>query len=130
MAASLEVRCPLLDHRLIELAATLPPELKIQEGRGKHILIQAVRDLLPASLLSRKKMGFGVPLNQWFRTSLKEFLADHLLSARSRRRGITSPEFVGQLIEEHQTGRRDNSQWLWTLLMLELWFLRLEEAPQ
>ena len=73
-------------------------------------------------------MGFGVPLNHWFRTSLKDFLTDHLLSARSRQRGITSPEFVGRLIEEHRTGRRDNSQWLWTLLMLELWFLQMEAS--
>ena len=128
MAASLEVRCPLLDHRLVELAASLPPELKIRDGKGKYILIQAVRDYLPASLLSRKKMGFGVPLKHWFRTSLKDFLTDHLLSARSRQRGVTSPGFVAQLIEEHRTGRRDNSQWLWTLLMLELWFLQLEAS--
>ena len=128
MAASLEVRCPLLDHRVVELAASLPPELKIRDGKGKYILIQAVKDYFPASLLSRKKMGFGVPLNHWFRTSLKDFLTDHLLSARSRQRGITSPEFVGRLIEEHRTGRRDNSQWLWTLLMLELWFLEMEAS--
>jgi len=130
MAASLEVRCPLLDHRLAELAAVLPPELKIRDGKGKYILIQAFRDLLPASLLTRKKMGFGVPLNHWFRTSLNDFLTDHLLSARSRQRGITSPEFVASLIDEHRSGRRDNNQWLWSLLMLELWFLQLEASSQ
>jgi asparagine synthase (glutamine-hydrolysing) len=126
MANSLELRCPLLDQDLAELAATIPNSLKIHEGRGKYIFAQALGDRLPAELLTRKKMGFGVPLASWFRGSLREMLWDHLSAPQFLARGIVSPPFVRGLLEEHQIGRRDNSRWLWALLMLELWFLSLE----
>ena len=67
-------------------------------------------------------MGFGVPLAAWFRASLREFLWDHLTSDRFLGRGIVSPEFVRVLLDEHASGRRDNNRWLWSLLMLELWY--------
>lgn len=122
MAASLEVRCPLLDHELAELAMQIPHSWKMRGGRGKDILIRAVGDRLPAELLNRPKKGFGVPLSIWFRGSLKEFLWDHLRSRKFLERGIVSPEFVEHLLQEHASGRRDNNHWLWMLLMLELWF--------
>jgi asparagine synthase (glutamine-hydrolysing) len=127
MANSLEVRCPLLDHELAALAAAVPHHWKIAHGRGKRILLKALGDRLPEQLLSRGKMGFGVPLAQWFRTGLREMLWDHLTSARFLGRGIAAQPFVRQLLEEHQTGRRDNNQWLWSLLMLELWFQKAEQ---
>jgi len=130
MANSLEVRCPLLDHRLAELAATIPNSWKIHNGRGKHVFVQALGHRLPAELLARKKMGFGVPLELWFRTSLREFVADHLTSRRFVERGIVSPPFLGVLLDEHQRGRRNNHQWIWSLLMLELWFRNLESATE
>jgi len=126
MANSLEVRCPLLDHELAEMAATVPHAWKIAEGRGKRILIEAMGDRLPPELLNRPKTGFGVPLADWFRRDLREMLWDHLTSARFIGRGIAEEGFVRHLIEEHQSGRRDNNQWLWSLLMLELWFQRAE----
>jgi asparagine synthase (glutamine-hydrolysing) len=127
MANSLEVRCPLLDHKLGEFAASLPTAWKMRNGQGKAILIDALRDRLPPELLTREKKGFAVPLNHWFRTSLREFLHDHLTGSRFASRGFTNPAFLRVLLAEHDSGRRDNSHWLWSLLMLELWFRWLEE---
>jgi len=127
MAASLEVRCPLLDHELAELAATLPHRWKIAHGKGKRILLKALGDRLPPELLARPKMGFGVPLADWFRSSLRELLWTHLTAPRFLDRGIVSAPFVRQLLAEHQSGRRDNQQWLWSLLMLEMWFQHIEQ---
>ncbi len=128
MAASLEVRCPLLDQELAELAATLPHRWKIAHGRGKQILLKALGDRLPPELLARPKMGFAVPLAEWFRGSLRELLWTHLTAPRFLDRGIVSGRFVKQLLAEHQSGRRDNQQWLWSLLMLEMWFQQIEQA--
>ena len=127
MANSLEVRCPVLDHELGEMAASIPHDWKIREGKGKFIFLRAVGDRLPPALLDRPKMGFGVPLALWFRGSLKAFLRDHLASSSLEKRCIVSPKFVQQLLAEHDSGRRDNSHWLWSLLMLELWLLQLDQ---
>jgi asparagine synthase (glutamine-hydrolysing) len=127
MAASLEVRCPLLDHELAELAATIPHAWKVANGKGKRILLDALGDRLPPELLNRPKTGFGVPLVDWFRTSLRELLWDSLTAPRFLAREIVAPEFLRTLLEEHDSGRRDNSQWLFTLLVLALWF---EESEQ
>ena len=129
MANSLEVRCPFLDHELGELAASVPHDWKINGGKGKYILLRALGDRLPPPLLSRGKMGFGVPLSLWFRASLRTFLWDHLTSASFLGRGIVSPAFVRQMLREHDSGRRDNAHWLWSLLVLELWFQQLEAQP-
>jgi asparagine synthase (glutamine-hydrolysing) len=127
MANSLEVRCPLLDHKLAELAASIPNRWKLRNGQGKQILLRALGDRLDPSLFNRPKMGFAVPLRHWLRTSLRAFLWDHLTSAAFTGRGIANPGFVRALLDEHQSGRRNNSTWLWMLLMLELWFRLIEE---
>jgi len=127
MANSLEVRCPLLDHQLAEFAAALPNRWKIRDGGGKQILIKALGDRLPANLLNRPKMGFGVPLAKWFRGPLRNLVHDNLLGRRFLERGIVSPRFVEKLIAEHERGRRDNYNWIWSLLMLELWFRDIEQ---
>jgi asparagine synthase (glutamine-hydrolysing) len=129
MANSLEVRCPLLDQDLAELAASIPPSLKIRGGQGKHIFVRALGDRLPPQLLNRPKMGFAVPLARWFRGPLKEMLWDHLTGRRFLERGFVSPRFVRTLLDEHHSRRRDNHGWLWALLMLELWFVNLESQP-
>jgi len=128
MANSLEVRCPVLDHELAELATNIPHAWKIREGKGKYILLRALGDRLPPALLTRPKMGFAVPLALWFRGSLRAMLWDHLSSGPFLNRGIVSPPFVKQMLTEHDTGRRDNSHWLWSLLMLELWFRELDQG--
>lgn len=122
MACSLEVRCPLLDHELAELSARIPHAWKMSNGAGKQILLKALGDRLPPELIRRKKMGFSFPLPLWFRGALRTFLWDHLTSQAFTDRHIASPRFVRRLLEEHQSGRRDNSHWLYMLLMLELWF--------
>jgi asparagine synthase (glutamine-hydrolysing) len=122
MAVSLEVRSPMLDHELADIAAAVPHAYKIRNGRGKDILIRALGDRLPPELLNRPKMGFAIPLASWLRGPLREMLWDHLTGTRFLERGIASPQFVRHLLNEHQSGRRDNRSWLWALLVLEMWF--------
>ena len=119
MAHSLEARVPLLDHRLVEFAATIPPELKLN-GTGKFIFKQAMRGILPDDIIDRPKQGFAVPLGHWFRGRLGGTLRDVLLSRRCRERGIFAPAAVQHLIELHERGRPLDRQ-LWTLLSFELW---------
>jgi asparagine synthase (glutamine-hydrolysing) len=123
MANSLEVRCPLLDHVLAEVANRIPNAWKISNGKGKQILLKALGDRLPPELLSAPKRGFGVPLDTWMRGPLREMVRDTLLSAKARQRGITNGRKVEEMIEEHQSGRRDNSFFLYLLIVLELWLL-------
>jgi len=122
MAHSLEVRCPLLDHPLVEFAARIPSALKRDASGGKLIFKRAVARLLPPAVLARRKTGFGVPLGRWFRGELADLLRGSLLDERARRRGLFVPSFVARLVDEHTAGRRDWSTRLWALLCLELWF--------
>jgi asparagine synthase (glutamine-hydrolysing) len=128
MANSLEVRCPLLDHQLAELAVRLPHAWKIQGNQGKRIFLQAVGDRLPPALLKLPKKGFGVPLARWFRGELRGYLRDSLTSECFLGRGVVSGPFLRTMLDEHDSGRRDNNHWLWSLLMLELWFRDLESS--
>src|ERR1017187_4278746 len=128
MAHGLEVRSPFLDHELAELAATIPVDWKLCEGKGKQIIFRAWGDRFPRELFMRPKMGFAAPVSHWIRGILREFLQDHLNSSRFLRRDLVSPLFLRELIREHEDMRRDNSRFLWGLLMLELWFERLEQA--
>ncbi len=121
MAHGLECRQPFLDHRVVELAARMPLELKFRRGRGKRILLQTFSDLLPARIRRRRKMGFGVPLDHWFRHELKEFSREILLDPRTLARGYFRPQVVTGLLDDHQSGRFDHSIRLWALLVLELW---------
>jgi asparagine synthase (glutamine-hydrolysing) len=121
MTYGLECRSPFLDHRVAELAAAMPLELKLRGKQGKRILRETFADLIPSSIARRPKMGFGVPLDHWFRNELRPLLHDTLLSERSLSRGYFRPETVRQLIDEHVTGRWDHSYRLWALLVLELW---------
>jgi len=127
MAASLEVRCPMLDHLFCEFATKIPTAWKCQDGKGKRILLEALGDRLPPELLTRGKMGFGVPLDQWFRGPLRELVHDSVLGKKFLDRDIVSPDFARYLIEEHESGRRNNYHQIYALLMLELWFESLQE---
>lgn len=126
MAHSLECRSPFLDHRVVELALELPinRKLRLREGRSKVLLKEAFAELLPPSIAKRPKMGFGVPLDRWFRGELKTELREVLLDPVALGRGLFRPEIVLRMIEEHTNGSRDYAYRLWTLLMLELWFRR------
>ncbi|MFO1040624.1 MAG: asparagine synthase (glutamine-hydrolyzing) [Planctomycetaceae bacterium] len=121
MAFSLEARSPFMDHHIVELAARIPMELKLQAGRGKRILIDTFRDLLPESIQTRPKMGFGVPLDHWFRNELREMLTDILLDSQTLGRGYFNPATVRKLVNEHTSSQWDHSARLWLLLVFELW---------
>jgi asparagine synthase (glutamine-hydrolysing) len=124
MAHSLECRGPFLDHRVVELAVAMPVYRKIRfrKGRSKVVLKQAFSDLLPASIKTRPKMGFGVPIGRWFRNELKAELKEVLLDPICLSRGIFRPAVITRLIDEHIRQEREHSHRLWALLMLELWF--------
>jgi len=121
MAHGLECRQPFLDYRLVEFAASLPVGLKWRSGRGKRLLQDAFSSDIPRSIWKRKKMGFGVPLDYWFRDELRELLHDTLTSDRCRSRGYFRIESVDQLLAEHDQSLFDHSARLWALLVLELW---------
>ena len=121
MANSLEARSPFLDHEAMEFAARLPVEIKFRGGRLKSLLKRAFADLLPPENVKRRKMGFGVPVGQWFRGPLRDLLRDALLSPRSLERGYFRESEVRRLVDEHLERRADHSFQLWNLLMLELW---------
>ena len=122
MANSLEVRCPLLDHELVEFAARIPSRWKRDDTGGKLILKEAAAEWLPAEVLAKKKTGFGIPLALWLRTELWETLRGTLTDEVFRRRGLFQPRFVSMLLRQHREGSRDWSSRLWALLTLELWF--------
>jgi asparagine synthase (glutamine-hydrolysing) len=121
MANSLEARSPFLDHEVMEFAAQLPIDIKFRGRRLKHLLKTAFADLLPPENVNRRKMGFGVPVGQWFKGPLREFLQDILLSRPSLTRGYFREAEVRRLVGEHLQGRADHAFQLWNLLMLELW---------
>lgn len=124
MAVSLEARSPFLDHHVIEFAASLPENLKLRGLTTKYLLKRVLKQLLPAENLSRRKMGFGVPIGDWFRGKLQPFLCETLLSEKAVNRGLFNPSEVRRLVEQHTRSERDYAHQLWTLLMLELWFQR------
>jgi len=119
MAVSLEVRAPILDHKFMELAARIPSRLKLRGMNGKYIFKKALEQCLPESILYRKKMGFAVPLAQWFRGDLREMTRDAILGTESA--DFLQRNTVERLWTEHQKGFRDRSTELWTLLMFRLW---------
>jgi asparagine synthase (glutamine-hydrolysing) len=119
MANSLEVRCPLLDHKFMELVARIPSSLKLKGTTGKHIFKKSLRQVLPEEILTRRKQGFAVPLAQWFRKDLKSMGEEVLLTKDPL--GVLNLEAVRLLWSRHQSGLRDFSTPLWTILMFRLW---------
>jgi asparagine synthase (glutamine-hydrolysing) len=121
MACSLEVRLPLLDHRLVELAFQIPGHYKIKGWSFKRIFKEAVRGLIPDSVLTKPKHGFAVPTDPWFRGSLKDFTFEVLFDGRTRQRGYFNVSVIEQIWKEHQEGRHVLDGHLWFLLNFELW---------
>jgi asparagine synthase (glutamine-hydrolysing) len=118
MAHSLEVRCPLLDHKLMELIAQIPSGLKLNRGQGKYIFKKALERVLPAEILTRRKKGFAVPVAEWFRGELKDFGYDAIVQ---RRDGMLNEGFLKRCWNQHQRRQRDWSALLWTVLMFKAW---------
>ena len=129
MAHGLEGRSPFLDRRVMEFAASLPSHLKLRNGNKKFILKKAVAGLVPREILERPKMGFGVPLESWFRRELKDLAFDVLLSTRAAGRGYFRQPVVRRMLERHVSGIESAHYQLWNLLMLELWHRAFIDRP-
>src|SRR5690606_4982035 len=128
MAHSIESRVPLLDQAVVRFAHSLPAHLKIRGADRKHILKRAAASILPPSVLSKPKQGFGVPIGIWFRGGLRDIVSDVLQSPLARQRGYFEPGYVDTLIREHVSGVRQHTLRLWQLLIFELWHRRYLDA--
>ena len=124
MAVSLETRAPFLDPRVGQFAASVPVDYKLHGRKGKYILKQAVKDLLPRKILSRPKKGFGIPIAEWLKGRLNPLLHDLLSPQRLREQGIFNDSYVQCLISEHESNKASHHKELWTLLVFQLWYER------
>jgi len=121
MANAIELRVPFLDHRMVEYAATLPAASKLHKGTGKVLLRRAMANDLPPAILKRPKKGFPVPIGPWLKTSLRSMVHDALLSRGSVIRDFMDVKTVERVVQQHEHGRFDRSQEIWTLLVFEYW---------
>jgi asparagine synthase (glutamine-hydrolysing) len=121
MAHSLEARCPILDHRVAELAANQPAERHGNASTTKRLFREVIREWVPAEVLDRPKRGFGVPLRRWFQEGLTPWAREILLDSRTRQRGWTRTSEVAALLLQHELGSRDHAKRIWALVCLELW---------
>ena len=121
MAASIEMRVPFLDYEVVEFMTRVPARLKVRGLTGKYLLRRAVADLLPSSILRRRKAGFGAPIRRWLDIDLAEMVDDLLSSETVRARGYFDPAAVHRLVENDRQGIEDNTYHIWALLTLELW---------
>jgi len=121
MANSIEARAPLLDHKLIEFASRIPPTMKVKGSETKYILKKAFEGIVPHEILYRAKQGFGVPIEEWINSELRERINDTLLDATAMNRGYFDRSYIELILKEHADRRRDHSHSLWALFMLELW---------
>ncbi len=133
MAASLESRVPFLDHKLVEFSAKLPERMKLRGSTTKYILRESMRNIVPARILSRPKMGFPVPMGSWLRGAFSGVVDEYILSERALNRGIFNRDFVRTLVKRHQQLGEDHSERLWALINFEIWqrqFIDADRAGQ
>ncbi|GAA3020998.1 asparagine synthase (glutamine-hydrolyzing) [Actinokineospora globicatena] len=130
MAASLELRPPFLDHRLVELAFSLPSSVKVRNGVTKWVVKEVARAHLPGDVVDRAKSGFKVPLDAWFRDGLRDMANDLLTGPSSFVADVLDPTAVRKLLDEHHAGTRNEQPRLWTLLSLEVWHREFAKASQ
>jgi asparagine synthase (glutamine-hydrolysing) len=128
MAVSLEAREPLLDHRLLEFAATVPTALKLKDGRSKYLLRRLLERKVPASIVNRPKHGFEAPTGEWLRGPLAPMVDDLLFDGRLRSRGLFNEASLTTMWRAHRDGTEDHRHRLWSLVMLELWFRRFADS--
>jgi asparagine synthase (glutamine-hydrolysing) len=121
MAVNLEVRVPFLNREMLEMAATMPVDLKLRGLKRKYILKKALEKLLPRDVVWRKKAGFGAPIRSWLRGPLQPLVNDLLSEGTLRRRGLFRPEEVRRVVEANLSGREDLNLQVFQLLTLELW---------
>lgn len=132
MAASIESRVPFLDHKLVEFTARLPQRLKIRGWTTKYILRESMKGILPDAIITRRKMGFPVPVGAWFRSEFRHVIDEYVLGERTMSRGIFDPVFVRSLVEQHQAGA-NHAERLWALVNFEMWlrqFIDQEERKE
>jgi len=128
MAVSLESREPLLDHKLLEFAATVPTGLKLKDGRSKYLLRRLLEKRIPKAIVDRPKHGFEAPIGEWLRGPLAPMVDGLLTDGRLRDRGIFDDRAVARVWSEHRDGRQDHRHRLWSLVMLELWFRQFADG--
>ena len=121
MEASIESRVPFLDHKLVELAARMPARMKLRGLTTKYVLRRAMRGLLPEQIITRKKMGFPVPMGAWLRGPFRPVAEEYVLGERPAARGVFDRDFVRGLVARHQSGAEDHSERLWALVNFEMW---------
>lgn len=121
MAASLEARMPFMDHELAAFVSDLPDNYRIRNRQTKWILREAMKRVLPAAILERPKVGFRVPVNEWFQGSMRDYLYEHLTSSDSFTKPYYRPEMLEKVLEDHVTGRQNHEKLLWSMLNLEIW---------
>jgi asparagine synthase (glutamine-hydrolysing) len=121
MAASLEARMPFMDHELAEFVSAMPDEYRVRGRTTKWLLREAMKRVLPRSILERPKVGFRVPVNEWFRGPMKDYLYDHLTGADSKTRDYYRSDKLQNLLKDHVSGRQNHEKLLWCLLNLEIW---------
>ena len=121
MAVSLEVRVPLLVHRIVEYAARLPMRFKIRNGESKWLLRQVLYRRVPRALIERPKMGFGVPIGEWLRGPLREWAEDLLSTQRLAESGLLNPEPIRHVWDNHVSGKVQDEYRLWCVLMFQAW---------
>lgn len=124
MAASIESRVPFLDHKLCEFSARMPDRMKVRGLTTKRVLRDSFRTILPQEILSRSKMGFPVPLAQWFRGGFRWVIDEYVLGSAVMQRGIFDRGVVTRLVDRHMAGTEDNAQRLWSLINFEIWCRR------
>lgn len=127
MFNSLETRVPLLDHRIIELAWSLPLSMKMRNKQSKWILRQILYKYVPRELIERPKMGFGIPVGDWMRGDLRDWAETLLAEPRLRQEGFLDAQFIRSRWQEHLSGKRDRQHFLWSVLMFQGW---LEEQKR
>ena len=130
MAASLEARVPLLDHRIVEFALSLPPQMKLQRGQTKRILRQAVANRIPSEILDKPKQGFSIPLKHWLRGPLRPLMTDLLSNDTINRRGYFSADQVSTWMTQHLEQRANHSHRLWALMVFEMWHQNIYDAKR
>ncbi|MES1925300.1 asparagine synthetase [Salinisphaera sp. T31B1] len=121
MAASIEARMPFLDEELAAYVSGLPDRWRLRRHTGKYLLREAMRRLLPAAIIDRPKVGFRVPVNEWFRGPMQDYLREHLIADATRTRDYYRPGAVARVLDEHAAGRQNHEKLIWTMLNLELW---------
>ena len=127
MAHALEARVPLLDHRFVEFAASLPFSLKLSNGISKRVVKHALRDMLPPELLTQRKQGFGIPIQRWFREDLRACFEETVLAPDARCASLLNQEPIRELFEAHTSTRQDAGHHLWALFMFEHWMRYVED---